>query len=68
MSNLNLLLIGPMKLFSESNSAISIVHIAVQHNKTKHVRIDRNFIKFEVESGAITLYHISTKFKRQMFL
>ncbi|RDX72242.1 Copia protein, partial [Mucuna pruriens] len=35
---------GLIKLFCHNNSTISIAH-PVQHNKTKHIEIDRHFIK-----------------------
>ncbi|XP_043718020.1 uncharacterized mitochondrial protein AtMg00810-like [Telopea speciosissima] len=35
----------PMTLYCDSKSAISIAHNPVQHDKTKHVEIDRHFIK-----------------------
>ncbi|RDX73937.1 Copia protein, partial [Mucuna pruriens] len=36
---------GPIKLFYDNISVISIVHNPVQHNGTKHIEIDRHFIK-----------------------
>ena len=51
----------PVKLYSDSQSAISIVHNPVQHDRMKHVRIDRNFIKSEMESGTFSLHYVPTK-------
>jgi len=34
-------------------SAIAIAHNPVQHDKTKHVEIDRHFIKEKLEAGII---------------
>ena len=34
-----------MKLYCDSKVAISIAHNLVQHDRTKHVEIDRHFIK-----------------------
>ena len=61
LSDLNVPLEGPMKLYSDSKSAIAIVHNPVQHDRMKHVRIDQNFIKTEVESKRITLSYVPTK-------
>ncbi|RDX80948.1 Polypyrimidine tract-binding protein-like 1, partial [Mucuna pruriens] len=36
---------GPIKLFCDNNSAISIAHNLVKHDRTKHIKIDRHFIK-----------------------
>jgi len=51
----------PMKLFSDSKSAISIVHNPVQHDRMKHVRLDRDYIKSEIENGTFTLHYVPTK-------
>lgn len=50
----------PTKLYSDSKSAISIVKNPIQHDQMKHVRIDRSFIKNEIEEGCINLCHISS--------
>lgn len=47
---------SPMKLFSDSKSAISVVA-----NPVQHVRIDRSFIKTEADNGTIVLSYIPTK-------
>ncbi|RVW29354.1 hypothetical protein CK203_115520 [Vitis vinifera] len=35
----------PMKLYYEKNSTMNIAHNPVQHYKTKHVEVDRHFVK-----------------------
>ncbi|RVW76999.1 Copia protein [Vitis vinifera] len=40
---------GPMKLYCDNKSAINIVHNPIQHNRTKHIEIDRHFIKEKLE-------------------
>ena len=41
----------PMKLYYGNKSTINIAHNLVQHNLTKHVEVDRHFIKDKLESG-----------------
>lgn len=43
-----------MKLHCDNTSAIEIAHNPVQHDRTKHVEIDRHFIKEKLEAGIIT--------------
>ena len=41
----------PMKLYCDNKSAISIAHNPVQHDRTKHIEIDKHFIKEKLDSG-----------------
>ncbi|RVW82773.1 Retrovirus-related Pol polyprotein from transposon RE1 [Vitis vinifera] len=36
---------GSMKLYCDKKSAINIAHNPIQHDKTKHIEIDKHFIK-----------------------
>ena len=48
--------LGPedsMNLYCDNKAAISIAHNPVQHDRTKHVEIDRHFIKEKLNSGII---------------
>ena len=51
---------GPMRLYCDNKSAISIAHNPVQHNRTKHIEIDRHFIKEKLDSGLICTPYVST--------
>ena len=42
-----------MKLYCDNISAIEIAHNLVQHDQTKHVEIDRYFIKEKLEAEII---------------
>jgi len=43
-----------MRLYCDNTSAITIAHNPVQHDRTKHVEIDRHFIKEKLEAGVIS--------------
>ena len=51
---------GPMKLYCDNKSTINIVHNPVQHDRTKHVEIDRHFIKEKIEMEVIKLNYVPT--------
>ncbi|RDY00634.1 Copia protein, partial [Mucuna pruriens] len=51
---------GPIKLFYNNNSTISIAHNAIQHDRTKHIEIDRHFIKEKLNSGLVVTAHVPT--------
>jgi ATP sulfurylase len=50
----------PMKLYCDKKSVIAIAHNPVQHDKTKHVEVDRHFIKEKLESGLICTSYVPT--------
>ena len=45
----------PVNMYCDNQSAISIAKNLVHHDLTKHVEIDRHFIKEKVERGEIRL-------------
>ena len=45
----------PMKLYCDNKAAISIAQNPAQHNCSKHVEIDRHFIKEKIDYGAICM-------------
>ncbi|RVW76008.1 Retrovirus-related Pol polyprotein from transposon RE1 [Vitis vinifera] len=51
---------GPMRLYCDNKSAISIAHNPVQHDRTKHIEIDRHFIKEKLDNGWICTPYVST--------
>ena len=59
---------GPMKLYCDNKSAISIIHNPVQHDTTKHVEVDRHFIKEKIESGLICTPYVPTNGQMADFL
>ena len=44
-----------MKLYCDNKATISIAHNPVQHDKTKHIEIERHFIKEKLEEGVICM-------------
>jgi hypothetical protein len=38
-----------MRLYCDNKSAIGIAHNSVQHDRTKHVEVDKHFIKEKIE-------------------
>ncbi|KAL0539594.1 hypothetical protein IC582_023810 [Cucumis melo] len=48
----------PLKVFCDNKTAISIANNPVRHDRTKHVEIDRHFIKERLDSGSIRIPYI----------
>ncbi|CAL8996549.1 unnamed protein product [Prunus brigantina] len=51
----------PMELYCDNKSAIDIAHNPVQHDRTKHVEVDRHFIKEKIEKKIICLSFIKSE-------
>ena len=50
----------PILLHCDNKAAISIAHNLVHHDRTKHVEVDRYFIKEKIEERLITVNYIPT--------
>lgn len=50
-----------VKLWCDNQSAINIAHNLIQHDRTKHVEIDRHFIKEKLEAGVIHLPYVPSE-------
>lgn len=44
---------GPMRLYCDNKLVINIAHNPMQHDKTKHIEVDRHFIKEKLDNGLI---------------
>ena len=52
---------GPMKLYCDNKSTINIAHNPIQHDRTKHIEIDRHFIKEKLEEGVVCMSYVPSK-------
>jgi hypothetical protein len=52
---------GPMKIWCDNKSAISIANNPVQHDRTKHVEIDQFFIKEKLDDGTLELSFVDSR-------
>ena len=51
---------APIKVYCDNKAAISIAHNPVLHDRTKHVEVDKHFIKEKIDSGVICMSYIPT--------
>jgi hypothetical protein len=49
-----------VRLYCDNKAAINIAHNPVQHDQTKHVEIDRHFIKEKLREGTICTPYVKT--------
>ena len=47
-----------MKVFCDNKAAIAIAHNLVLHDRPKHVKVDKHFIKDKLEEGLICMPYI----------
>ena len=52
---------GACQLLCDNKAAISISENPVQHDRTKHVEVDRHFVKEKLETGLIKLPFIRSE-------
>ena len=50
----------PMKVYCDNKAAINISHNPVHHVRTKHVEVNKHFIKEKVEDGTICMVYVPT--------
>jgi len=50
-----------LRLYYNNKFAISIAHNPVQHDRNKHIGVDKHFIKEKLDSGLINTPYVSTQ-------
>ena len=50
-----------MKLYCDNKSTINIAHNPIQHDRTKHIEIDRHFIKEKLEEGVVCMSYVPSE-------
>jgi hypothetical protein len=61
MQELKIADLTPIKVYCDNKAAISIAHNPPLHDRTKHVEVDKHFIKEKIYSGEICMSYIPTK-------
>ena len=51
---------SPIKAYCDNKAVISIGHNPILHDKTKHVELDKHFIKDKIENRQIYMTYIPT--------
>ena len=46
----------PMELYRDNKACISITHYLVEHNLTKHIKVDKYFIKEKLTRGLALIF------------
>ena len=59
LEDLKIKIQGSIELVCDNQLTISIAHNLVQHDMTKHVEIDRHFIKKKLDVGLIHISYVS---------
>ena len=49
-----------MKLYCDNKAEFSIAHNLIQHDRAKHMEIDRHFIKEKLEGGLICMPYVGS--------
>jgi hypothetical protein len=58
LSELRLFDGAPMCLYCDNQAAVNIVHNPVHHDRTKHIEIDRHFIKEKLNEGVLKITYV----------
>lgn len=61
MQDLHIKQVSPMKLYCDNKASCDTAHNPVQHDRTKHVEVDRHFIKEKLEEKLIEVPHVRSQ-------
>ena len=64
LEDLKIRLPQPIRVFCDNNAAVAIAHNPVQHNRTKHVKVDRHLIKKKIDNKVIILSYVPSAEQR----
>jgi hypothetical protein len=51
----------PIMLYYDNKATINITNNPIQHDRTKHVEIDRHFIKDKLDKSTMCMHFVGTK-------
>lgn len=61
LSELGFQISRPITLYCDNKAAISIAHNPIQHDRTKHIEVDRHFIKEKLMSEQICIPYVPSQ-------
>lgn len=61
LKDIGLVAVAPLKLYCDNKAAINIANNPVQHDRTKHIEIDRHFVREKLDSGELCLPFIKSE-------
>ena len=61
LGELHLTTTNPMLLYYDNKATISIARNPIHHDRTKHVEVDRHFIKEKIEGGMLNVEYVPTR-------
>ena len=60
LEELEIIVQGSIRIHCDNKAAIAISHNPVHHDRTKHVEVDRHFIKEKIEDKTVVITYIPT--------